>query len=49
MSNAELNEHLNTRAFLQTGVQSHADEIKEVNDAVERLEKLVGDAEDPDW
>ena len=49
MSNAELNEHLNMKAFAQTGVQSHAVEIKEVNDAVARLEKLVGDAEDPDW
>ena len=49
MSNAELNEHLNMKAFVKTGVQSHAEEIQEVNDAVARLEKLVGDAEDPDW
>ena len=50
MSNVDLNARLNARAWERMGVKSHQEEIKELNDAVSRLEKLTGEADtDPDW
>ena len=49
MNNAELNERLNARAWSRLGLKSHAKEIDELNDATERLNKLVGEADtDPE-
>ena len=44
MSNADLNNMLNARAWSRLGLKSHALEINELEDATERLNKLVGDA-----
>tara|TARA_B110000285_G_C14700388_1_gene413168 strand:+ start:66 stop:347 length:282 start_codon:yes stop_codon:yes gene_type:complete len=49
MSNVDLNNRLNARAWSRLGLKSHAREIDELNDATDRLNKLVGDADtDPE-